>query len=129
MGYKIIKAKSRLEVMKSKPIVDEKYQSKSKGIWFPNEMILEHELSGGNGKYLGWVAKFIFLEIHSYTQNKKDCYFSNAYLANKYHITNRQVSKHISELVKMGWIKQVSFDGKKRFLKSLKTTNYNSSQG
>lgn len=80
------------------------------GIWIPKLIYLNRQVN--------WYAKILFLEIHSFTENGKECYMSNRYIASFLNISQRQVSRYISELKALGWIEEVSFDGRKRFLKS-----------
>jgi hypothetical protein len=44
---------------------------------------------------------------------------SNKYIASFLHISERQVSRYISELKSLGWIEETSFNGRKRYLRSL----------
>lgn len=55
------------------------------GIWIPRSIYLNNEVN--------WYAKILFMEIHSFTENGRECYMSNRYIA--------------------------SFNGRKRYLKSL----------
>jgi hypothetical protein len=80
------------------------------GIWIPKLIYLNTEVN--------WYAKILFLEIHSFTQNGKECYMSNKYISSFLKISERQVSRYITELKTIGWIAEVSFDGRKRFLRS-----------
>jgi DNA-binding Lrp family transcriptional regulator len=88
-----------------------------KGIWIPREI---YEAQG-----ISWTAKILFLEIDSFTKQGKDCFMSNEYLADFLGISQTQVSKHISLLINAGWIRQVGFDGRKRYLKSCLEVNFN----
>lgn len=81
------------------------------GIWIPKSIYLNSEVN--------WYAKILFLEIHSFTENGTECYMSNKYIASFLHISERQVSRYISELKTVGWIEGTAFDGRKRYLKSL----------
>ncbi len=80
------------------------------GIWIPKSVYLNTEVN--------WYAKILFLEIHSFTENGKECYMSNKYIASFLNISQRQVSRYITELKTIGWIEEVSFDGRRRFLRS-----------
>ena len=80
------------------------------GIWIPKTIYLNTKVN--------WYAKILFLEIHSFTENGKECYMSNRYIASFLNISKRQVSRYINELKTVGWIVEVSFDGRRRFLKS-----------
>lgn len=82
-----------------------------KGIWIPKLIYLNRDVN--------WYSKILFLEIHSFTENGKECYMSNKYIASFLNISERQVSRYISELKAVGWIEEVGFDGRKRYLKSV----------
>lgn len=86
---------------------DRKFQ----GIWIPKLIYLNTEVN--------WYAKILFLEIHSFTEHGKECYMSNKYISSFLKISERQVSRYISELKALGWIEEVSFDGRKRYLRSM----------
>src|SRR5690606_6874306 len=81
------------------------------GIWIPRSIYLNTEVN--------WYAKILFLEIHSFTENGRECYMSNKYIASFLHISERQVSRYISELKSLDWIEETSFNGRKRYLRSL----------
>lgn len=88
-------------------VLDRNFQ----GIWIPKSIYLSTEVN--------WCAKVLFLEIHSFTENGRECYMSNRHIASFLHISERQVSRYISELKRLGWIEETAFDGRKRYLKSL----------
>lgn len=81
------------------------------GIWIPKLIYLNTEVN--------WYAKILFLEIHSFTEHGKECYMSNGYISSFLKISERQVSRYISELKDIGWIEETAFDGRKRYLKSM----------
>lgn len=81
------------------------------GIWIPKMIYLSSEVN--------WYAKILFLEIHSFTEHGKACYMSNQYISSFLRISERQVTRYISELKAIGWIEEVAFDGRKRYLRSL----------
>ncbi len=80
------------------------------GIWIPKMIYLSTEVN--------WYAKILFLEIHSFTENGRECYMSNGYISSFLKISERQVSRYISELKTIGWIEETAFDGRKRYLRS-----------
>lgn len=80
------------------------------GIWIPKLIYLNTEVN--------WYAKILFLEIHSFTEHGKECYMSNSYISSFLKISERQVSRYISELKALEWIEETSFDGRKRYLRS-----------
>lgn len=88
-----------------------------KGIWIPAEV---YEAPG-----VCWTAKILFLEIDSFTKRGNECFMSNARLSKFLGVSETQVSKHISRLIEMGWIRQTSFDGRKRYLESCLEVNFN----
>jgi hypothetical protein len=81
------------------------------GIWIPRSVYLSTKVN--------WYAKILFLEIHSFTENGKECYMSNEYISTFLNISKRQVSRYIAELKNIGWIEEVSFNGRKRYLRSV----------
>lgn len=81
------------------------------GIWIPRAIYLDTEVN--------WYAKILFMEIHSFTESGRECYMSNKYIASFLHISERQVTRYISQLKSLGWIEETSFNGRKRYLKSL----------
>ena len=81
-----------------------------KGIWIPLEIFENKELC--------WTAKILFIQIDSFTAKGKQCFFSNAYLAEIMGVSQTQISRHIRKLIDIKWIKQVGFDGRKRYLES-----------
>ncbi|ASV31030.1 helix-turn-helix domain-containing protein [Maribacter cobaltidurans] len=87
-------------------VIDRNFQ----GIWIPKQIYLNTEVN--------WYAKILFLEIHSFTEHGKECYMSNKYISSFLKISERQVSRYISELKALGWIEETSFDGRKRYLRS-----------
>ncbi len=86
------------------------------GIWIPKDIYLSTDAK--------WITKILFLEIHSFTANGKPCFFSNNYISNFLGVSDRQVSRLISDLKKMGWISETHFDGRKRYLKSNLIINF-----
>lgn len=89
----------------------EKSESNFQGIWIPRAIYLSTEVN--------WCAKILFLEIHSFTENGRECYMSNKHIASILHISERQVSRYITELKAKGWMEETGFNGRKRHLKSL----------
>jgi DNA-binding transcriptional ArsR family regulator len=86
------------------------------GVWIPKDIYLNTEAK--------WITKVLFLEIHSFTANGKPCFFSNNYISNFLGVSDRQVSRLISDLKKLGWITETHFDGRKRYLKSNLEINF-----
>lgn len=80
-----------------------------KGIWIPKEIWLDERLNA--------LDKIILAEINS-LDGEEGCYASNQYLAEFCQCSEAKITKSISLLVKLGYIKVISFDGRKRFLKT-----------
>lgn len=85
-----------------------------KGVWFPSEVWLDERLTA--------LEKMILIEIDS-LDNEDGCYASNDYLAKFCQCSQTKVSSAISKLKKLGYIKVVSFDGRKRILRSCITVS------
>src|SRR5690606_16383295 len=81
------------------------------GIRIPRSIYLNTEVN--------WCAKILFMEIHSFTENGRECFMSNRHMASFLHISERQVSRYISALKGLGWIEETAFNGRRRFLSSL----------
>lgn len=80
-----------------------------KGVWIPKEIYLDDKLS--------WTEKILFIEIDS-LDKEGQCFCSNEYFASFLGVKERAVSGMISKLKNLGYIRQESFDGRKRFLRS-----------
>lgn len=83
-----------------------------KGIWIPKDIYLSKELS--------WTDKLIFIEINS-LDNESHCVASNAYFSDFLGISERSVSRSISKLIQLGYVKVINFDGKQRALTTMST--------
>ena len=79
-----------------------------KGVWIPREIWLNSELS--------MLEKGIYTEIHS-LDGEDHCYASNEYLAEFCQCSVATVTRAIKHLIDLGYIKQVSFNGRARVLK------------
>jgi DNA-binding Lrp family transcriptional regulator len=80
-----------------------------KGIWFPKEIWFNEELS--------LIDKCVLMEIDS-LDNESHCTASNNYLASFIGCSETSVSKSISKLIDLNYIKLVKFDGRNRVLQS-----------
>lgn len=69
-------------------------------------------------KELSWNEKALFIEIDSFTKRGKPCFISNAYIADLLGIAETNASKVIGRLIKKGFIRVVSFDGRHRYVES-----------
>ena len=86
------------------------------GVWIPKCIYKSKEAK--------WIEKILFIEIHSFTANGKECFFSNEYISNFLGVSPRQVSRVITRLKELEWISETLFDGRKRYLKSNLTINF-----
>ena len=66
-----------------------------KGVWIPREVWLSDELS--------LMEKVLFVEIHS-LDNERGCFASNAYFAQFFDMSGRQIATHIAALKAKGYI-------------------------
>lgn len=81
-----------------------------KGVWIPKEIWLDSRLNA--------LDKVILTEIDSLDQGESGCYASNKYIADFCQCSERKVSDAITKLIKLGYIKLTSFDGRLRVLQS-----------
>lgn len=79
-----------------------------KGIWIPKEIWLNKELTA--------LDKIILAEIDS-LDNENGCSATNEYIAEFCQCGITKVSTSIAKLIEMGFIQQVSFNGRTRILK------------
>lgn len=80
-----------------------------KGVFIPAEVYLDRRLSA--------LDKIILTEISS-LDVEEGCYASNEYLAEFCQCSVSNVTKTISKLKELGYVKQVKSDGRKRWLKT-----------
>ena len=81
-----------------------------KGVWIPREVWLDDSLSA--------LEKVILIEIDSLDTEENHCYASNKYLAEFCQCSEIKVSQAIKKFIFLGYIEQISFDGRTRILKS-----------
>ena len=81
-----------------------------KGVWIPREVWLDDGLSA--------LEKVILIEIDSLDTEENHCYASNKYLAEFCQCSEIKVSQAIKKFIFLGYIEQISFDGRTRILKS-----------
>ena len=81
-----------------------------KGVWIPREVWLDENLSA--------LEKVILIEIDSLDTEENHCYASNKYLAEFCRCSEIKVSQAIKKFLELGYIEQISFDGRTRVLKS-----------
>ena len=82
---------------------------KWKGAWIPEELYHATDLS--------WIEKILFTEIY-YLDGKNGCFASNQHLAKFLKVSIPTISVGISKFKKLGLVKVISFDGRKRILKT-----------
>lgn len=80
-----------------------------RGIWIPKEIWFDDNLDA--------IEKCILVEIDS-LDNENHCVASNNYFAHFIGCSESKVSKSISKLIDLGYVKQVHFDGRIRILSS-----------
>lgn len=81
-----------------------------KGIWIPREIWVDKELNA--------LEKIILVEIDSLDNGAEHCYASNEYIAGFCQCSAWKVSQAISKLARKGYISVMSFDGRRRTIKS-----------
>lgn len=82
-----------------------------KGVWIPKEVYLDKRLTA--------LDKIILIEIDSLDNgDEKGCFASNEYLAEFCQCSISKVTKSISKLKELGYIRVIGTDGRKRFLRS-----------
>lgn len=87
-----------------------------KGIWIPKELWFDSRLTPDE--------KVLAAEIDSLDHEKDHCYARNAYFAAFFQCNERKIKEMISKLKKLGFISEVSFDGRTRKLQSHLKTIY-----
>ena len=80
-----------------------------RGIWFPASVWLDSNLTA--------IEKFVLMEIDS-LDGENGCYASNKYLSDFCQCAESTVSRAITKLRKLGYIRVASFDGRTRVLHS-----------
>jgi hypothetical protein len=83
-----------------------------KGIWIPREIWLAQNLS--------CIEKCVWAEIHSlFDRERGGCYASNEYLMEFFGLKDRRLREIVYKLRDLGWVKEVSFDGRNRVIKAV----------
>lgn len=101
------------KLTKAPPIFERKEQSMDEnqrnftGVFIPAEIYENEELS--------WSDKILWAEIQALS-GKTACRASNAHFAKHLKSTEHTISKSIAKLKKLGFVKQVGFDGRTREL-------------
>lgn len=81
-----------------------------KGIWIPIDIWQDKNLS--------WNEKILLMEIDSFTAQGKECYISNEYITSLLGVKERSARTYLSNLVNLGYVKVVKFDGRMRYVES-----------
>ena len=84
-----------------------------KGVWIPKEIWLNEELT--------LLEKIIFVEIDS-LDNENHCTAGNDYFAAFCNCSESKVTKAIKKLKDLGMIEELSFDGRHRKIRVVKST-------
>ena len=84
-----------------------------KGVWIPKEIWLNEELT--------LLEKIIFVEIDS-LDNENHCTAGNDYFATFCNCSESKVTKAIKKLKDLGMIEELSFDGRHRKIRVVKST-------
>ena len=88
-----------------------------KGVWIPKEVWLNEELT--------MLEKVIFVEIDS-LDNENHCTAGNEYFAEFCNCSESKVSKAIKKLKELSMIEELSFDGRHRKIRVVKSTKQGS---
>lgn len=88
-----------------------------KGVWIPKEIWLNEELT--------LLEKIIFVEIDS-LDNENHCVAGNEYFATFCNCSESKISKAIKKLKDLNMIEEVSFDGRHRKIRVVKSIIENS---
>ena len=89
-----------------------------KGVWIPAEL-----WDLWRKKELTSSELLLLLEIDSFTSHNKDCFISNEHIAHLLGVSKVSSSNILNSLIKKGLVKLISFDGRKRTVKSLLNTD------
>lgn len=91
--------------------MEESMEDNFQGIYISDKIIADRRLN--------WTEKILLEEIKRLDKENNGCPANNTYLAKHLQITESRISQIISKLKKLKYIKQESFDGRTRILKSL----------
>ena len=93
--------------------MNEEYNRDFKGVWIPRELWLRDDLN--------ILEKCIFVEIDS-LDNENHCIASNKYFANFCQCSESKVTNAINKLQELKMIEVMSFDGRHRKIRVVKST-------
>lgn len=91
-----------------------------RGIWIPIEVWCANDLN--------WNEKILLMEISSFTDDDRDCYMSNEYIAKMLNVTKVSASRLLASLIRKGYVEKTRFDGRRRYIRSLVVTARQTSQ-
>lgn len=86
-----------------------------KGIWIPREIWFDDRLD--------YFERCLFVELNS-LDGKDGCFASNEYLCKFFRERERKIQTGLSKLKSLGYVTQISFDGRTRILKTHPETIY-----
>lgn len=85
-------------------------QREFKGIWIPAHIWNDDSLSA--------VAKVLLAEVDSFTARDQSFYKTNDTIARELHCSESTIKRIIADLVRLGHVERVAFDGRRRALRS-----------
>lgn len=88
-----------------------------KGIWIPKDIYLNDDLN--------WTEKILLIEIDS-LDDGNGCFASNKHFSGFLGVSERTITSTISNLKNKGFIKNISFNGRKRIIKIRLEENFQS---
>ena len=91
----------------------EKCEKKHTGLFIPEELFRLWKLNP--------IEQMLLVTIDSLDHGPNNCFASNKYLANSFGLSESRISYYITKFRKLGLIEFISFDGRMRKLKSLKS--------
>jgi predicted transcriptional regulator len=101
--------------------MEENFEKQSHGLFIPNELLERKDLKP--------LELLIWATIHAYTRwaKGKACWLTNEDLAKQWGCSIQSISDYIAHLKKLGFIEQVSFNGRRRVLRSVLSKVYENS--
>ena len=79
-----------------------------KGVWIPGEVAFNEDLS--------FTERFVFWIVEGLDNEETHCFASNEYIAGIMGVKESTIRNSISKLVKKGYLRRVSFDGRTRVI-------------
>lgn len=80
------------------------------GIYIPKEIWLDRNINA--------TEKVLLMEIDSLDKSPQGCFAGNDYFSEFLGVNETNTSRMINKLVKLGYVENIGFDGRKRHLKS-----------